>query len=177
MTANVFNWKKLFWFCLGLTLASAFCMKWIEEDFISNGKLFSIMDLELHLDKDGLVKLFAGMDDKARTILDYHLHFDFFFMAGVFPGTAAICMLTREKIEKKIIRALLFAIACVQLAAWSFDIYENLHLLKWMNDPASIDNLDFYHTLVRSKFIIALSGIPASLAAIIFFRKKQKSSI
>ena len=172
MTANVFNWKKMFWFCLGLTLASGFCMKWIESEFISNGKLFSIMDLELYLDKDGLVKLFAGMNDKARTILDYHLHFDFFFMAGVFPGTAAICMLTRERIEKKTIRGILFTIAFLQLAAWSFDIYENLHLIRWMNDPASIDNIDFYHTLVRLKFIIVLSGIPASLIAFVFFRRK-----
>ena len=174
MTANVVNWKKLFWFCFGLTLASAFCMKWIEGDFISNGKLFSIMDLELRLDKDGLTKLFAGMDDKARTILDYHLHFDFFFMAGVFPGTAAICMVTREKIEKKIIRAILFTIACLQLAAWSFDIYENTRLIKWMNDTATIDNIDLYHLLVRLKFTIAISGIIISAATFIFLRGRRK---
>ena len=103
MTANVVNWKKLFWFCFGLTLASAFCMKWIEGDFISNGKLFSIMDLELRLDKDGLTKLFAGMDDKARTILDYHLHFDFFFMAGVFfPVRLLFVWLQGKRLKRKL---------------------------------------------------------------------------
>ena len=177
MTANVFNWKKMFWFCLGLTFASAFCMKWIESEFINNGQVFSIMDLELHLDKQGLVKLFAGMDDKAKTILDYHLHFDFFFMAGVFPGIAAICMLTRERVERRMIRSVLFIIASLQLAAWSFDIYENTRLLKWMNNPAAIDKIDFYHLLVRLKFIIAFSGIGISAVAFIFFRSRRNKNL
>jgi len=176
MTANVFNWKKMFWFCLGLALASGFCMKWIEDGFISNGKLFSIFCLELYLDKQGLAELFAGMKDNAKTILDYHLHFDFFFMAGVFPGTAAICMLTRERIEKKkkMIRSVLFTIAALQLAAWGFDIYENLHLIKWMKNPATIDNVGFYHLLVRLKFIIIISGVAMAAIAFIFFRTRKK---
>ena len=173
MTANVFNWKKLFWFCLGLALASTFCMKWIEDDFISNGKLFSIMDLELKLNKEGLIKIFGGMDNKARTVVDYHLHFDFFFMAGVFPCIAAICMLIRERIEKKIVRSILFIIAFLQLVAWSFDIYENLHLIKWMEDPSSIDKIEFYHILVRLKFILSLGGLAISALSFLFFRSKK----
>lgn len=174
MTAIVANWKKLFWFCLGLLLASGFCMKWIEDEFISGGKLFTIFDLELFLDKDGLTKIFAGMDNKARTIVGYHLHFDFFFMAGVFPGIACICMLVRERIEKKFIRAVLFALAALQLAAWSFDIYENLHLIKWLRNPSTIDNIDFYHLLVKSKFVIVVAGIIASAIAFIFFKTRKK---
>ena len=95
-------------------------------------------------------------------------------MAGVFPGIAAICILTRERIEKKMIRSILFLIAFLQLAACGFDIYENLHLIKWMNNPASIDNIDFYHLLVRLKFIIAFSGIVIAAIAFIFFRGRKK---
>jgi hypothetical protein len=174
MTANVFSWKKLFYFCLGLFLASAFCMKWMEPDFISKGKAFSIMDLELYLNKEQLTALFAGLDDKTRTIVDYHLHFDFFFMAGVFPGIASICMLVREKVNQNLIKKTLFVLAVLQLLAWSFDVYENMHLIKWMKNPATIDRLDLYHTLVKSKFVIAFAGLICAAGAFIFFRKIQK---
>jgi hypothetical protein len=31
MSTNYQNWLKLFLFCLGLFIASAFCMKWMES--------------------------------------------------------------------------------------------------------------------------------------------------
>ena len=177
MSAIVTNWKKLFYFCLGLLLASGFCMKWIEDEFISNGKLFTVFDLELFLDKAGLEKIFKGMELNAKMMVDNHLHFDFFFMAGVFPGIACICMLVRERINKnkKLIRSVFFVIASLQLAAWSFDIYENLHLIKWLKNPETIDHIDLYHLLVRSKFIIIISGIILSALAFIFFKSKTSN--
>lgn len=179
MSAIVTNWKRLFYFCFGLLLASGFCLKWIEDGFISNGKLFTIFDLELFLDKADLEKIFRGMELNAKMIVDNHLHFDFFFMAGVFPGIASICMLVRERVKKSIIRNVLFALASLQLAAWSFDIYENLHLIKWLKNPETIDGIGFFHLLVKLKFIIAITGILVSAIAFLFYKlgKNRKSSI
>jgi hypothetical protein len=131
------------------------------------------MDLELYLNKADLGKLLTGLGDKTRTIVGYHLHFDFLFMAGVFPGLACICMMVRERTGNKLMQSLLLLFATLQFFAWGFDIYENLHLIKWLNDPASVDGVDFYHLLVRLKFIFAIGALLAALAAIIFFRKKS----
>ena len=173
MSANVFSWKNLFFFCLGLFLASMFCMKWIESDFISNGKLFTIIDLELNLDRQALVNLLSGLDDKTKTVVSYHLHFDFAFMAGVFPGMACICMIVRNNCRNSFFCSMLWLFALLQFVAWSFDIYENTHLLKWLNDPQSTDTLSFFHTLVRLKFIFAFGALIISLIAFLFFRKKS----
>jgi len=179
MSANVSSWKKLFYFCLGLFLASAFCMKWMEPEFISRGKMFSIMDLELYLGKDELQQLLLNLDDKTSTIVNYHLHFDFLFMAGVFPGIACLCMLTRARIQKerRSIRSILFVMASLQLFAWSFDIYENTHLLKWLKHPDLIDNIGLYHALVRSKFVLAFSGVIIAGLAFLTSLKKTRSKI
>ena len=176
MSANVFSWKKLFFFCLELALASMFCMKWIESDFISNGKLFTIIDLELKLGKLELISLLSGLDDKTRTVVGYHLHFDFLFMAGVFPGLASLCMMARERTGNKLIQSLLLLFAFLQFFAWGFDIYENIHLIKWLNNPATVDGIDFYHLLVRLKFIFAFGALLVLLVAFLFFRKKSTKS-
>ena len=176
MSANVFNLKKLFFLCLGLFFASAFCMKWIESDFISNGKPFGIMDLELYLGKEDLTKLLAGLDDKAATVVSYHLHFDFAFMAGVFPGIAILCTLVREKVSNKFVSTLLLIFALLQFVAWSFDIYENLRLIKWLRNPSTVDDIELYHLLVRLKFIFSFGGVLMVLVAFLFFRKKSTNT-
>jgi hypothetical protein len=152
-------------------------MKWIESAFINNGKPFSIMDLELYLGKDELQQLLQGLDDKTKTILNYHLHFDFFFMMGVFAGIACICMLTRERLgkEREMMRSMLVVAAALQLVAWSCDIYENTHLIQWLNAPATVNGIEFYHLLVRTKFILALSGI--IIAGLAFLISLKKSAV
>jgi hypothetical protein len=173
MNANVFSLKKLFFFCLGLFIASAFCMKWIESEFISNGKPFSIMDLELYLGKEDLIKLLKSFDDKTATVVSYHLHFDFAFMAGVFPGIAILCILVREKVDNNLIRSLLFIFALLQFVAWGFDIYENVHLLDWLGHQSPIMDIELFHLLVRLKFIFSFGGVLMALIGFLFFRKKS----
>ena len=173
MSANVFSWKKLFFFCLGLFVASMFCMKWIESEFISSGKIFTIIDLELKLGKQELSTLLAGLDDKTRTIVSYHLHFDFLFMAGVFPGLVSICMMTRERTANKLVQSLLILFAFLQIFAWGFDVYENLHLIKWLKYPSTVEGIDFFHLLVQLKFLFAFGALLVSLIAFLFFRKKS----
>ena len=172
------NWNRLLLFCLGLSLASAFAMKWMESDFIYNNEPVSILGLELFYPKEKIITILSGIDNKVKTILGYHLYFDFIFMAGVYPGIASLCMIAAEKINKKSLKVILFAFAFLQLFAWTFDIIENYHLLKWLKDPVIGNEFGFYHTVVYSKWMIALSGFVLSAVAffVAWIRKKCLNS-
>jgi hypothetical protein len=146
-------------------------MKWMEKDLVVNGENFTIMGLELFYPKEKVIAIMTGLDDHVKTILSYHLNFDFVFMAGVFPGIAALCMIAAEK-ASGIFRKILLALAILQVAAWAGDIYENLSLLKWMKGPAIDNEFGFYHFVVASKWVIALMGALAALFVLIFKRKK-----
>jgi hypothetical protein len=173
MTLSNQRWRKLFLFCLGLTVASTLCMKWMESDFRVGGQLFTIMGLELFYSKDKVMAVLTGMDGHVKTILDYHLHFDFVFMAGIFPGIAALCMMAREKVSAVGLRKLLFVMACLQLPAWGCDITENSYLLHWIKDPAIGDDFGFYHFIVASKWIIALAGALLAIVVLLIRRFKK----
>ena len=75
---------------------------------------------------------------------------------------------------------ILFLLASLQLGAWAFDITENYYLLKWLKNPVIGDEFSFYHVVVYSKWIIAVTG---GLVAIIVLvgsvlkRKHLKSAI
>ena len=84
------RWQRLFLFCLGLLIAGAFAMKWMESDLLYNNEKISIFGLELFYPKEKIIEIFTGINDKVRTILGYHLSFDFIFMAGVYPGILVI---------------------------------------------------------------------------------------
>lgn len=164
-------WQKLFLFCLGLFIAAGFCMKWMEGDFLHNGSLFTIIGLEIIYPQEKVLDIFSGLDDKVKTILRYHLLFDFVYMAGVFPGIAALCMIARKKSDSSILKIILLSFAFLQLVAWGCDIYENLSLLKWLKDPAMINGFAMYHFIVTAKWIIALIAV---LLAIPFAIRQKK---
>lgn len=149
-------------------------MKWMENDLIYDGEKISIFGLELFYSKEKIIKIFSGIEDKVRTILNYHLSFDFIFMAGCYPGIASLCMIAIEKVRNQSTKKILFVVASLQLFAWAFDIIENYYLFKWLKTPVISDDFDFYHVIVYSKWAIAL---PAALFAIIIvvgsmFKKK-----
>lgn len=145
------GWNKLFLFCAGLFIGSAFCMKWMESDFIQGGKTFTIIGLEITYPKEKVMEILSGLDDRVRTILRYHLSFDFAFMAGVYPGIAALCMMGRNKFRSGGWRNLLLAVAVLQLVGWGCDVYENYCLLTWLKNPVIGDNFSFYHLVVSAK--------------------------
>jgi hypothetical protein len=167
------RWRLLFLFCLGLAMAAAFCMKWMEPDFIVDGEKFGIMGLELFYPLEKVETILKGLDASVSTALYYHLHFDFAFMVGIFPGIAALCMMAKEMTKKKGLRTLLGVLAIFQLLAWAFDIAENIFLLGWMKNP-QINETDFFvfHLMVSAKWIIALLGV---FIATPFFVVKRKS--
>jgi hypothetical protein len=173
-------WQRLFLFCLGLFIAGAFAMKWIENDLLFNNRKISIFGLELFYPKEKIVGIFSGINDKVKTILEYHLSFDFIFMAGCYPGITCLCMMASAKASVKNIKKILFILASLQIFGWTFDVIENYYLLKWLKNPVMGDEFDFYHVVVYSKWIIALTG---ALFAIVIFvgsmfkRKNLKSAI
>lgn len=164
------SWKSLFLFCLGLFLASAFCMKWLEPSFIHNGNLFTIIGLELTYSKEQIFAIFSGIDPHVKSLLRYQLIFDFVFMVGVYPGILALNRMAGIKTGNAKIKSMLHIVSLLQLVAWACDIIENLYLLKWIDNPTTINNLTFYHFIVIAKWAIALAGICTALLFI--FRKK-----
>lgn len=172
MNLNAKRWKKLFLFCLGLSIGTAFCMKWMEPDFEVNGQPFTIMGLELFYSKEKVISILEGLDFRVRTILSYHLYFDFVFMAGIFPGIASLCMLAREKVNALFLRKILFMLAFFQLLGWIGDICENLYLLRWLDKPEIGTEFGLYHFIVAGKWIIALTGVLISVIVLLCKRKK-----
>ncbi len=165
------GWKQLFLICLGLFAGTAFCMKWMEADFIYKGSTFTIIGLEISYPEEKVREILSGLDYRVRTILSYHLYFDFAFMAGVYPGIAALCMMARDKVRNKVVKRLLLMLACLQVLALGCDIAENSYLLTWLNKPVNGNEFKFYHIVVFSKWAIALAGALLAIPLAILRRK------
>lgn len=159
MKLNNNYWNRVFLFSAGLFIGTAFCMKWMEADFWVNGEKFTILGLELFYTREKMIRILSSLDTPVRTILSYHLYFDFAFMAGVYPGIAAICMLRGKKTSFLFLKRLLTIVACLQIVAWAFDVIENCYLLSWMQKPLIGNELGLFHCIVGVKWIIALCGI------------------
>jgi len=78
-----------------------------------------------------------------------------------------------KKIAGTAMAKVLMLLAILQLLAWACDIYENLCLLKWISNSSAVDDLLVYHSLVATKWIIALTG--ALVAIPIVLRKSRKT--
>ena len=166
------RWKGLFFFGLGLSLGTAFCMKWMENDLSSGGEKFTIMGLELFYAKEKLISILSNLDTRVRTILQYHLWFDFAFMAGVYPVITSLCMMTREKVISALLKRILYIVAWLQLLAWAGDIIENYYLLSWVQNPViGNEEFIFYDFIVGAKWIIALTGVLLSIPLLL--RRKK----
>jgi len=180
MKNDLSRWQRLFLFCLGLFIAGAFAMKWMENDLLFNNEKISIFGLELFYPKEKIVEIFSGISDKVKTILGYHLSFDFIFMAGCYPGIACLCMIASAKAAGKNLKRILFILAFMQIFGWTFDVIENYYLLKWLKNPVIGDEFGFYHIVVYSKWIIALTGALLAIVILVssvFKRKNLKSAI
>ena len=180
MKNDLHRWQRLFLFCLGLFIAGAFAMKWMENDLLFNNEKISIFGLELFYPKEKVVEIFSGISDKVKTILKYHLSFDFIFMAGCYPGITCLCIMASAKAAGKNLKRILFILAFLQIFGWTFDVIENYYLLKWLKNPVIGDEFDFYHVIVYSKWIIALTGALFAIVILVgsmFKRKNLKSAI
>ena len=169
-------WFRLFLFCSGLLLASAFSMKWMEPDFLLNEKLFTIIQLEFSLSKTEMLFLVTHIDDKVRLLLNNHLVYDFVFMAGVYPTIACLCMMVRDKVNSSAIRKILSFFAFIQILAWFADILENIYLMQWINQQSVNDLYDHFHIIVWAKWLMAVGGLFVAGIAFLFFRKKPIQS-
>ena len=174
MNLSYYRWKRLFLFGLGIFIGTAFCMKWMEDDLVVNDEKFTILGLELFYTKEKLQGILSVLDYRVKTILRYHLYFDFAFMAGVYPGITSLCMMVREKFASGRVRKILFLLAVLQLVAWGADIMENYYLLSWIKNPVIGNEFEMYHVVVAFKWIIALSG--ALLGIPLVLRKKTRQT-
>jgi hypothetical protein len=180
MKNDLSRWQRLFLFCLGLFIAGAFAMKWMENDLLFNNEKISIFGLELFYPKEKIVEIFSGISDNVKTILGYHLSFDFIFMAGCYPGIACLCMMASAKVASKNFKRILFLLAFLQIFGWTFDVTENYYLLKWLKSSVIGEEFTFYHIVVYSKWIIALTGALLAIVILVgsvFKRKNLKSAI
>jgi hypothetical protein len=168
MHPNSNRWKSLFLFCLGIVIATSFIMEWLAGDFWIGDEKFSIPGLELFYSKREILTVLMQIKQPARIALNYQLIFDFAFMAGIYPGIASLSMMVREKINRKSIKNVLFALAMLQPVAWAFDIVENSYLLNWMEKPEIGEEFSIYHNIVIAKWLIALTGVLISIITWLF---------
>ncbi|MEO5945805.1 MAG: hypothetical protein ABIP79_03250 [Chitinophagaceae bacterium] len=136
-----------------------------------NRKLFTIIGLEITYSKEKIIEIFAGITPAVKSVVGYHLAFDFAFMAGVYPGIAALCMMAREKRRNKLIRRVLLFAALLQVIAFGCDIIENMYLLNWLHSPVIGNEFTFFHWVVAIKWLLAISG--ASIAIPLVFKKRK----
>src|SRR5580765_3844459 len=108
MNLSYRKWNQLFIFCSGLAMSAFLCMKWMEADFMVKGERFTMIGLELFYSKEKVAAILSNLDNRVTTIVNYHLHFDFVLMAGIFPGISALCMMAREKVSGGSLKKLLF---------------------------------------------------------------------
>lgn len=167
------RWKKLLLFCLGLALGAGFCMKWIETDFLYSGGRFTILGLEWFYPKDKVIYILRSMDPVSGISLEYHLYFDFVFMAGVYPAIAAYGVLIAIRSGEGA-RKCLIVLAAFQLLAWLSDIGENYYLLHWLRSPDVLQSWQWYHTLVAVKWLIVIAGIILPSIVWLFSIRKRK---
>jgi len=163
MNTSYRRWKKLFLFSLGLAVSAAFCTKWIENSLWFQNEKFTIIGLELFYSKEKMISILAGIDSHVKTVLRFHLSFDFAFMAGVYPGITALCMMAKKKVGLNFLKRLLFLFAALQIAAWGCDIAENWFLFNWIKRPQIGNEFSTYHIIVWTKWIIALVGALLSI--------------
>ena len=168
MHPNSNRWRSLSLFCLGIVIATSFIMEWLASDFWIGDEKFSILGLELFYSKREILIILTQIKQPARIALNYQLIFDFAFMAGIYPGIASLCMMVREKINRKSIQNVLFALAMLQPVAWVFDIVENSYLLNWMEKPEIGEEFSIYHNIVAAKWLIALIGVFISIITWLF---------
>lgn len=171
------GWKKLLLFAGGLALGTAFCMKWMEKDFLSQGRMFTIIGLEAVYPPEKLGDILGHISEPVRQALLYHLYFDFAFMAAVYPGIAALCMLAARRCTGSrwvpVFRCLAFA----QAAAWACDIAENIYLLRWTHSPERISGVPVFHLIVGVKWGLALLGLLMAIPVLLLKRTRPSLSV
>ena len=163
--------------CLGLFIGGFFGMRLLEDDLIYNDAKFSVIGLEIFYSREKIIEIFTGISDKVKTILSYHLSYDFVFMAGCYPGIVCLCMMAAKRINSKTLRKVLLILSFVQLIPWLFDIIENYFLLKWLESPSIGDEFSFYHLVVYSKWIIAVSTALLAISILVSSMFKRKKSV
>lgn len=159
-------------FFTGILIGTMFCMKMLEPHFVHNGKLFTIIGIEMVYNEGYFISLLSGLESDVLRLLKFHLYADFVFMAGVYPAIAVLCLKARLKHSVPFLRNLLLVLALLQAGAWICDILENLYILRQLNKPVSSGGFGVYHFVVWTKWLLALAGLFTAL--ILMLKRKRE---
>ena len=161
----------IFMFLLLLTAVSSWMMNKIAQDFYLNDtshSRFTITDLEFSKSKGVLQQKISKMDIFVKQKVALHLKVDYVFMISCYIGVAFICFIASSKTDSASLKSVLMILGYLQLVAWAFDIIENLLLSKWLYNQDFSINFGLFKTMVRAKFLLAITGLAAGLLALIF---------
>lgn len=171
------------WFlaCLGLAVFTALVMKRQGEAFFTwrlVRQSFGIIDLELPGTPSELQALLLGIDAlpngegaAVKRAVRGQLWVDFLFMAGIYPGTFLLCMKAAGLLAAPWAQGLFGLLAWAQAAAWSFDVIENVTLLRLLGRPRELWPTGFriYLGVVVAKWVLALTGAICAVSALGYF--------
>ncbi len=161
----------IFLFLLLLTAASSWMMNKIAQNFYLNDNSqsrFTITDLELSENKAVLQQKISKMDTFVKQKVALHLKVDYVFMISCYLGVALICLIASSKTDNATLKSVLMVLGYLQIVAWAFDIIENIFLSKWLYDQDFSINFGLFKTMVRAKFLLAVTGLAVGLLALIF---------
>lgn len=171
-----------FWFivCFAIMLITNYFMGRAAQHFYLQSMTrikFSIFDLEFPAWPDSLPTLFNNIDKlrgreskKVRRALRANLLLDFIFMPATYIGIYLLCMHTAMKM-RYVGRDIFAVLAWMQLAAWLFDIIENVYLLGKMSTPtpSSMFVHKAFVRMVTAKWVLATTGAVCSVFGTLYF--------
>ena len=167
--------------CISIFVITTLIMQRLSTGFFTMGKVrqsFTIFDLEFPSRSSELMKLIRGIDklpdvaerSSSKRALCGHLLVDFLFMAGVYPAIFLLCWKAAGKMEW-IGKGLFITLAWMQIAAWLFDIIENVYLLRKLSRPEKSSRRvhRWYLRVVGAKWIFALVGFVCAVYGLMYF--------
>jgi hypothetical protein len=160
----------IFMFLLLLTATSSWMMNKIAQNFYLNDNAhsrFTITDLELSKNKIVLQQKIGKMDAFVKQKVALHLKIDYVFMISCYIGVALICFIASSKTDNVTLKSVLMILGYLQIIAWAFDIIENLLLTKWLDNQDFSVNFGLFKTMVRAKFLLAVTGLAMGLLALL----------
>ncbi len=162
-----------------VTITTFLLMRRNAMDFYSNGKSFTIFDLECPESKADVTALIDGLDIKAKTAVLDNLDTDYLFMVGIFPLIMLLNLIALRNLNyinamrNDIMldpayrgwRILLIIFIASQLIAWGLDLTENVVIEKWIT--TGIVNTDTAMFTLRTiiKFILSVGGFLVGLSS------------
>lgn len=110
---------------------------------------------------------------RLKTIPQFHLIFNFIFMAGILPGITSMCMLARYRKLPAAYTKSLAVMVSLPLLAWLADIAEISWLLHWIAHAHSPDGFALFRWIVAFKWLLLNAGMLRAIVGLLWPAKKN----